>query len=274
MLKRYIDNRINILTALWVWCALLLIPINSLANTDLSTKFEYTLRVSVDYAKRESYLKRSGDQPSPYEKLLKSVNGSVELADIVDTVNFSKNQYSIRSIGTLKGAIGLALSSQSLLRDSIGKRTPTGFFSINYQEKRGSTEPFASKFDVNKKQLNFSVNTVQVGSASVQGSLLDPIVIPYLFIGKSFPGKSTVVQLTDGRSIKRYSLIRAESIDFPFNGSKVRAIRFYKTTSKEDPTSLQVWFSEKEHAPLRYIIGLKDQYGVTLQVDLKKMPRF
>jgi methylase of polypeptide subunit release factors len=67
-------------------------------------------------------------------------------------------------------------------------------------------------------------------------------------------------------------LIRAEPWDFPYNGEKVRAIRFYKTTSKEDDTTMQVWLSEKEHIPLRYIIGLKDEYGVTLQVDLKKIP--
>jgi hypothetical protein len=52
----------------------------------------------------------------------------------------------------------------------------------------------------------------------------------------------------------------------------VKAIRYYKTTSKDDTATFEVWFSEKEHIPLRSVIGLNAQYGATIQVDLKKIP--
>lgn len=68
--------------------------------------------------------------------------------------------------------------------------------------------------------------------------------------------------------------MRGESWEFPINGEKVKAIRYYKTTSKDDTAKFEVWFSEKEHIPLRSVIGLNVQYGATIQDDLKKMPQF
>jgi lipopolysaccharide/colanic/teichoic acid biosynthesis glycosyltransferase len=60
--------------------------------------------------------------------------------------------------------------------------------------------------------------------------------------------------------------------DMSFVGPKVKAVRYYKTTSKDDTATFEVWFSEKEHIPLRSVIGLNAQYGATIQIDLKKIP--
>jgi hypothetical protein len=242
------------------------------ASKNINAQFEYSLKVSVDYSKRDAYLKRTGEKPSEYEKYLKSVNGTVEVADLVDTVRFNKDSYTIRSIANVNGVVGYAFSNQKLIRDSVGKLLPEGYSSLVYQEVRGSTEPFAARVDTNKKEIGFTTNGASTGKVPVQGRLLDPLIISYLFIGEELPKANFSATFTDGRSLKKYTLIRAEPWDFPYNGQKVRAIRFYKTTSKEDDTTLQVWLSEKEHIPLRYIIGLKDEYGVTLQVDLKKIP--
>jgi len=242
------------------------------AAKNINAQFEYSLKVSVDYSKRDAYLKRTGEKPSEYEKYLKSVNGTVEVADLVDTVRFNKDSYTIRSIANVNGVVGYAFSNQKLIRDSVGKLLPEGYSSLVYQEVRGSTEPFAARVDTNKKEIGFTTNGTSTGKAPVQGRLLDPLIISYLFIGEELPKANFSATFTDGRSLKKYTLVRAEPWDFPYNGQKVRAIRFYKTTSKEDDTTLQVWLSEKEHIPLRYIIGLKDEYGVTLQVDLKKIP--
>jgi hypothetical protein len=99
------------------------------------------------------------------------------------------------------------------------------------------------------------------------------LTVGYQFIGRDLPAKSIVLPVTDGRSLKNYTLVRGEAWEFPFEGTKVKAIRYYKTTSKDDSATFEVWFSEKEHAPLRSVIGLSDQYGATIQVDLKKIPK-
>lgn len=98
--------------------------------------------------------------------------------------------------------------------------------------------------------------------------------VGYQFIGRPLPSKSVVMPVTDGRSVKNYTLVKGESWNFPFGGTKVKAIRYYKTTSKDDQSTFEIWFSEKEHVPLRSVIGLNAQYGATIQVDLKKIPAF
>jgi len=41
------------------------------ASKNINAQFEYSLKVSVDYSKRDAYLKRTGEKPSEYEKYLK-----------------------------------------------------------------------------------------------------------------------------------------------------------------------------------------------------------
>ena len=99
------------------------------------------------------------------------------------------------------------------------------------------------------------------------------VSVGYQFIGRELPTKPVALPVTDSRALRTYTLVRGEPWDFPFDGGTVRAIRYYKTTSKDDAATFEVWFSEKEHVPLRSVIGLSAQYGATIQVDLKKIPK-
>lgn len=118
-----------------------------------------------------------------------------------------------------------------------------------------------------------SSRTPPVSSIPSSGRLLDVLTVGYHYIGRELPAKAVILPVTDGRSLKTYTLMCGEAWDFPFNGSNVRAVRYYKTTSKDDSATFVVWFSEKEHIPLRSVIGLNAQYGATIQVDLKKIPK-
>lgn len=127
-----------------------------------------------------------------------------------------------------------------------------------------------------KNVLNFykvSSRTPPVGSAPYAGRLLDMLTVGCQFMGRDLPAKSIVLPVTDGRSLKNYTLVCGEAWEFPFDGVKVKAIRYYKATSKDDSATFEVRFSEKDHVPLRSVIGLSDQYGATIQVDLKKIPK-
>ena len=238
-------------------------------------QFEYDLKITADPAKRAAYLKESGEAPSPYEQVLNLVKGSMQVATIVDKVDIRKDQYHINSVGTLGAVLSTALSDQKLIRDSVGTVNKDGLLTNTYQEKRGNTDLLIAK--VEKSVLNFykvSSRTPPIGSAPYGGHLLDMLTVGYQFMGRDLPAKSIVLPVTDGRSLKSYTLVRGEVWDFPFDGGKVKAIRYYKTTSKEDTATFEVWFSEKEHVPLRSIIGLNAQYGATIQADLKKIPKF
>lgn len=240
-----------------------------------SLQFEYDLKITADPSKRSAYLKQSGDAPSPYEQVFNLVKGSMSVATIVDKVDLRKDQYHINSVGTLGTVLSTVLADQKLLRDSVGTISKDGMLTNTYQEKRGNTELLIAK--VEKNLLNFykvSSRTPPVGNAPYTGRLFDMLTVGYQFIGRDLPTKSVVLPVTDGRSLKSYTLVRGELWEFPFEGGKVKAIRYYKTTSKDDTATFEVWFSEKEHVPLRSVIGLNAQYGATIQVDLKKIPQF
>ena len=251
---------------------LALFCVNATAQT---IQFEYDLKITADPAKRAAYLKQSGEAPSPYEQVFSLVKGSMQVASIVDKVDIRQDQYHINSTGTLGTVLSTVLADQKLLRDSVGSVGKDGFITNTYQEKRGNTDLLIAR--VEKNMVNFykgSSRTPSVGSAPLSGRLLDMLTVGYQYIGRDLPAKSVALLVTDGRSLKTYSLVRGEPWDFPFNGGNVRAIRYFKTTSKDDAATFEVWFSEKEHIPLRSVIGLNAQYGATIQVDLKQIPKF
>lgn len=199
----------------------------------------------------------------------------MQVATVVDKVGIRKDQYHISSMGTLAAVLSTVLQDKKLIRDSVGANSPKGLLKNTYQKKPGNTELLIAKVSTPKNILDFfkvSSRTPPVGNAPYTGQLLDMLTVGYQFIGKELPTKSVVSPVTDGRSLKTYTLVRGELWEFPFEGGKVKAAHYYNTTSKDDSATFEVWFSEKEHAPLRSVIGLNAQYGATIQVDLKKIP--
>jgi len=250
--------------------------LTSLSAFSQVIQFEYDLKITADPTKRATYLRQSGEAPSPYEQAYSLVKGSVSVATVVDKVDIRKDQYHINSTGTLGTVLSTVLQDQKLIRDSVGSVGANGMLTNTYQEKRGNTELLIAKVDAPKSVVNFykvSSRSAPVNVAPYAGRLLDMVTVGYQFMGRDLPAKSIVLPVTDGRSTKNYTLVRGEPWEFPFEGGKVKAIRFYKTTSKDDSATFEVWFSEKEHVPLRSVIGLSDQYGATIQVDLKKIPQ-
>jgi hypothetical protein len=259
---------------LWI-CAVfsLCVPLAAFAQ---AVQFEYDLRITADPGKRAAYLKQSGEAPSAYEPVFNLVKGSMQVATVVDLVDIKKDRYHISSKGTLGSVLSTVLNNQTLIRDSVGTVSASGLLTNTYQEKRGNTDLLLAKVDIPKKIIQFfkvSSRTPPVGTAEYSGQLLDMITVGYQFIGRPLPTKSIVLPVTDGRSLKRYTLNRGETVDFVIDKQTVKAVRFFKSTSKEDTATFEIWYSEKDRLPLRSIIGLSSQYGATIQVDLKKMPK-
>jgi hypothetical protein len=261
--------------ALLLICAVfsLCVPFAAFAQ---AVQFEYDLRITADPGKRAAYLKQSGEAPSVYDPVLNLIKGSMQVATVVDLVDIKKDRYHISSKGTLGSVLSTVLNNQTLIRDSVGTVTSNGLLTNTYQEKRGNTDLLLAKVDAPKKIIQFfkvSSRTPPVATVEYSGQLLDMLTVGYQFIGRPLPTKSIVLPVTDGRSLKRYTLNRGETVDFTIDGQSVKAVRFFKSTSKEDTATFEIWYSEKDRLPLRSIIGLSSQYGATIQVDLKKMPK-
>ena len=254
-----------------------LFSLPSYAQVSLSNfgaKFEYDLKLSVDANKRAAYLKRNNEQPSAYEKVFTVLTGTVQVANVIDDVKFTQNSYQITSIGNLIAGLSTALGGQRLVRESIGSINASGLLSSVYQEKRGNTDLLISRYEPPKKSITFFKASFRnpISSTTLDGQLIDLVNVGYQFIGRPLPTKPITYQVSDARSVKRYTLIPAEVWEFPIDGKKVKATRFYKTTSKDDTNTFEIWFSEGRNFPIRSVIGLSDQYGATIQIDLKKLP--
>ena len=65
---------------------------------------------------------------------------------------------------------------------------------------------------------------------------------------------------------------KGELWDFPFSGTKVKAYRYFKSATKDDSSTLEIWLTEKDNIPLRMVVGLGERYGATIQADLKSIP--
>ncbi len=169
-----------------------------------------------------------------------------------------------------------ALGGQRLVRESQGTVGPAGMMSLVYQEKRGNTDLLISRYEPPKKTMTFFKGSFRnsTGSVPLEGGLLDLVNVGYQFIDRPLPTKPVTYQVSDARSVKRYTLVPAEVWEFPIDGKRVKAQRFYKTTSKDDTATFEIWFSEGRNLPLRSVIGLSEQYGATIRVDLKKIPAF
>jgi hypothetical protein len=266
-------TKLSILFFLWPISASLVI---AQTPKELTANFEYELRLSVDAAKRTAYLKKHNEEPSPYEKVFTVLSGSVQVANVIDQVKFSGSTYQITSVGNLIAGMSTALGGQRLVRESQGTIGPTGMVSGVYQEKRGNTDLLISRYEPLKKIITFYKSSFRspTGSTPLEGGLLDLVNVGYQFIDRPLPTKPVTYQVSDSRSVKRYTLVPAEVWEFPIDGKKVRAQRFYKTTSKDDAATFEIWFSEGRNLPLRSVIGLSEQYGATIRVDLKKIPAF
>lgn len=65
----------------------------SIPISPMNAQFEYDLKISADPTKRATYLKQSGEAPSPYEQAYGLIKGSVSVATVVDKVDIRKDQF-------------------------------------------------------------------------------------------------------------------------------------------------------------------------------------
>lgn len=235
-------------------------------------QFDYELRLKVDFKQREAFLKKNGEEPASYEKALSVISGSVHAANISDVLEISSTKYQINSVGTLTSVLNLALNNQKLYRHSDGDITKDGLATLNYIEKRGNTERLQAKLDAKAGKVIFLKEQTTIDSAPISGNLMDLLSVMYNFVGRKLPPAQSTYNVTDSKSLKKYTLNKGEAWDFPFNGTTVKAFRYYKSTTKDDSTTLEIWLSEKDGIPLRTVVGLGERYGATIQADLKTIP--
>lgn len=266
--------KVKLVSSIAIFMSLLISAQTVLAQKSSPSKiqFDYELRLKVDFKQREAFLKKSGEEPAVYEKALSFVSGSLHAADISDIVEISATKYQINSVGTLTSVLNLALSNQKLHRQSYGDVAKDALSTVSYIEKRGNTERLQAKLDSKAGKVIFIKDKTETGAAAINGNLLDLLNVMYTFVGRKPPPVRATYNVTDSKSLKQYTLNKGELWDFPFNGIKVKAFRYFKSTTKDDSSTLEIWLTEKDNIPLRMVVGLGERYGATIQADLKSIP--
>jgi len=237
-------------------------------SKDIRYDFQYEMHLQVDFKKREAYLEKIGKKPEVYEKAISFIRGSIHAANVTEKLMLSDKVYEITSVFTPTTALNVALGGQQLKRNSVGKNTKNTLVTDFYSEKRGKSPSITASFNTKKNKVEFYKAKTLV-SESPYVSSLDVLNLAYTFIGKKLPEKNFNFLITDGKSIKKYTMNRAEIWDFPFNGKTVKAVRYVKATSNIDPVTLEIWYSIDDQMPMRYVIGLSEKYGATIRADLK-----
>ena len=229
--------------------------------------FHYEAYLRVNFAQRDAYLQKHGKEPGAEEKLLSFIKGSYHLADMTDVVTWEPGSYNIKSITTLTTPLNYAFDGQTLARYAWGERSPAGLSTLAYEEVRGHNPAFLSRVDAPAHVVRFYrggkfINGVEIGAPST-----DILSLPYVDLGRA-TATSVPVAMSDGRTMKRFTLVRGEAWNFKLDGRSIPAHRFYKTASNGDDSTFEVWLSDRSNIPLRYLIGLNARYGATLQANL------
>ena len=73
--------------------------------------------------------------------------------------------------------------------------------------------------------------------------------------------------ITNGQNIKKIQLKKGEIWIFNINNVKYSARKFTKEIQKNDTDNLSIWIDELTGIPLRYEIGLNDNYGAIIFFD-------
>lgn len=231
-------------------------------------EFNYEMNLQVDFKKREAYLQRIGKKAEVYEKAISFIKGSVHAANVTDKLTLTDKTYEITSVANLTTALNVALSGQQLKRTSVGKNSKNTLITDFYSERRGKSPSITASFNLKNNKVEF-FKAKKIVADSPYVNSLDVLNLAYAYVGKKLPEKNFNFFITDGKSIKKFTMNRAEIWDFPYNGSTIKAVRYVKTISNLDPVTLEIWYSLDAQIPMRYVIGLSEKYGATIQADLK-----
>lgn len=197
-----------------------------------------------------------------------SLLGTIGVGTGHDTGTIDKNLYALRS--QIEGARLLAavIPNLKVTRQSNGRFVNGIPLTMQYKDKRGSSDELVSVTNLTAKRYEFRKGGNPNGTESFKVVASDLVMAPYAFLGKPAPNKSSFLALSDGKAIRQISL-------FPKNemvkvaGKVINAVRLSGHTSAG---TFDLWIRAEDSYPLRMRIGLGAKYGAVLDQIAKEIP--
>jgi hypothetical protein len=236
-------------------------------------QFNYKMTLKVDLKKRQQILKANGEEPTIYDKAITYVSGDIHVANVVDTVDKKQGNLKITSVMTPTAVLSYAIGDKSYRRESLCELSKNGYRTYSYFEKRGDAIRTTTLIDYKKMNADFFTGKKIERTEKINGDINDVLSVVYENLASI--KKSKTIFINNSKSNKPIRFDEAESLNFTVNGKKYRARRYSKLINKSDGATFDIWLDEESKIPLRYLIGLNENYGATMLFELesfKKLP--
>lgn len=231
------------------------------------TQYTYKLSLIIDFKKREKILKTNGEEPSVFDKALSKFSSAIHAADVVDTVERKANQLKITSVTSPVGVLSVLVADKQYKRQSIGSPENGVYRTTFYYEERGDAPRTTSVLDYKKQSALFYTGSKLEGTEKLSGDSQDMLNVLYEGVGR----KKAVADfwINSSKGLQKMQFTPAEIWDIPVGNQKLKARRYAKRVDKNDTATFEIWIDEASKMPVRYQIGLAENYGATILVELQ-----
>jgi len=238
-------------------------PVDEAART---LEFKYKLTLKIDFRKREKILQSKNESPGIYDKALSFIKGDFEAAEVTDRVVLGKNRFKINSIISPTSVLSIAIGDKKIIRNATGEITKN-IKEVTYSEKRGDSPFKTATHNTDAKKIIYTDNGSRINEGDFNGNMSDILSIIYqkIILKNSEPAK--IYSITNGQNLKSIQLDKGEIWIFNANNKKYSARKYTKKIRGNDTDNLTIWIDESDGTPLRYEIGLNDNYGATIVFD-------
>jgi hypothetical protein len=232
-----------------------------------TTQYTYKLSLIIDFKKREKILKTNGEEPSVFDKALSKFSSAIHAADVVDTVERKANQLKITSVTSPVGVLSVMVADKQYKRQSIGSPENGAYRTTFYYEERGDAPRTTSVLDYKKQSALFYTGSKLEGTEKLSGDTQDMLNVLYEGVGR----KKTVADfwINSSKGLQKMQFTPAEIWDITLGDKKLKARRYVKRVDKNDTATFEIWIDETSKMPVRYQIGLAENYGATILLELQ-----
>ena len=232
-----------------------------------TTQYIYKLSLIIDFKKREKILKASGEAPSAFDTALAKFSSAIHAADVVDTVERKANQLKITSVTSPVGVLSVLVADKKYKRQSISAPENSAYRTTFYYEERGDGPRTTSVVDYKKQSAIFYTGSKVDSTEKLSGDTQDMLSVLYEGVGR----KKAVADfwINSSKGLQKMQFTPAEIWDIPVGDKKLKARRYAKRVDKIDTATFEIWIDEASKMPVRYQIGLADNYGTMILVELQ-----
>jgi hypothetical protein len=231
------------------------------------TQYSYKLSLLIDFKKREKILKANGEEPSAFDTALSKFSSAIHAADVVDTVERKANQLKITSVTSPVGVLSVLVADKKYKRQSISSPENGAYRTTFYYEERGDGPRTTSVLDYKKQSAIFYTGSKVDSTEKLSGDTQDMLNVLYEGVGR----KKAVADfsINSSKGLQKMQFTPAEIWDIPVGDKKLKARRYAKRVDKNDTATFEIWIDEASKMPVRYQIGLAENYGATILVELQ-----